>query len=682
MLLAVGSSARRHATSELRWRHAAPLIRLRCFTSTRKQHKPKLPHAGYFEPRPDPNSAAKEIAVLGGGVTGLTAAYHLAKSIPHANITVYEKSGRFGGWLESERVPVKGGEVLFEWGPRSLRPSVQGAGWATMNLLDQISEFREDVQLLSFGRASKAASGRYIYYPDHLVRMPSGSGNIVAGLVELLRSVMSEPLFKGVLSGMLREVVADGRPESRRDESVGDFLRRRFGPELTDNIASAVMHGIYAGDIYNLSMRTLFPELWYLEMRDPDRESTVQEALHLFFTGKRLQRYDDVKFCHMTPSPFGPPRLLPVFQRSSVVTWTEGMQYIVQCLEAALRQEPRVRLKTNTDVQCIAYDEFKILLTEGSTTHSFDYAVSTLSPATMKAVLQPSKPTSLNLFDPVDKSVSVMVVNLWFSETVLDAQHEGFGYLIPRSVPLEENPERALGVIFGHNLSGDTDVRVMTRKEREMNLGMMEEDIRAQQKWLETQTERVIPSEVYQKMEAALKAHSIHLEAARKESDRLPDEHKIRNGQDTVRGSKLAVMLGGHWWNGWQQSDYPSEEEGIAMAKSLLRRHLNITIEPEVAKARLQKNCIPQYPVGYRDMMGKIHKDVLMEGFKGRMKVAGPWYQGAVGVNDCIRRAQQVAMAIREGWDDHTGLEGYLEDEKWLLEDKDTGKVEFDPMSV
>lgn len=66
-----------------------------------------------------------DIAVLGGGLTGLTTTYYLAKKLPStAKITLYESGDRLGGWIRTEKVPVdaggKSGTVSFERGPRSL----------------------------------------------------------------------------------------------------------------------------------------------------------------------------------------------------------------------------------------------------------------------------------------------------------------------------------------------------------------------------------------------------------------------------------------------------------------------------------------------------------------------------------------------------------------------------------
>jgi NADPH-dependent 2,4-dienoyl-CoA reductase/sulfur reductase-like enzyme len=83
----------------------------------------------------NPNPKAHDIAVLGGGITGLTTAYHLQRTIPYANITIYDQQERLGGWLDSDVIKVDGGEVLFEWGARSLRPDMNGPGLATIMLV-------------------------------------------------------------------------------------------------------------------------------------------------------------------------------------------------------------------------------------------------------------------------------------------------------------------------------------------------------------------------------------------------------------------------------------------------------------------------------------------------------------------------------------------------------------------
>ena len=98
-------------------------------TSRVRSRQPALPtslRASATGLRHYSDESAQNVAVLGGGITGLSSAYYLTKELPRAKITIYEASDRIGGWLSSKRVPVKDGTILFEAGPRTLRPSSNG----------------------------------------------------------------------------------------------------------------------------------------------------------------------------------------------------------------------------------------------------------------------------------------------------------------------------------------------------------------------------------------------------------------------------------------------------------------------------------------------------------------------------------------------------------------------------
>ena len=169
-----------------------------------------------------------------------------------------------------------------------------------------------------------------------------------------------------------------------------------------------------------------------------------------------------------------------------------------------------------------------------------------------------------------------MVVNLHYTSPSL-LPVNGFGYLLPRSIPFSQNPERALGVVF------DSDAT---------------------------------------------------------------------QGQDTAPGTKLTVMLGGHWWRDWPS--YPDEQDGLRMARAVLERHLGIRDEPDAWMATLQPNCIPQYEVGWTKSLKEVSK-LLTDEFKGRLRVAGAAFQG-VSVNDCVRSAYIAAECITKD-QKGTGLE-------------------------
>ena len=208
-------------------------------------------------------------------------------------------------------------------------------------------------------------------------------------------------------------------------------------------------------------------------------------------------------------------------------------------------------------------------------TQSFDRVISTTS----AHVLHSSAPKALPSLSQA-KSVSIMTVNIWYP--LQDMKRPAFGYLIPKGVPEEQNPERALGVFF--------------------------------------------------------------------DSDVIP-----QGGPDELPGTKLFVLMGGHYYEGREP---PSEEEAIEQAKAVLERHLGIPQDaPCHAIARLAKDCIPQHNVGHADMLRNTRME-LLAGFHSRLTVANGSY-GRLGALGALRNGFHAAQQLLGG-DDPTGLNQHL----------------------
>lgn len=188
---------------------------------------------------------------------------------------------------------------------------------------------------------SDAARNRFIYYPDHLVRMPN---SILGGLPTLL----SETLFDGAISGIATEAFKPSRLHENQDESVGSFISRRFGASVADNIVSALFHGIYAGDIYKLSARTILPALWCMEWKHSSiMRSLVEQALG----GPRPISIDDYETLKDTLNPLSHARSFPDhIRKSSIITLRRGLQEIVTTLEAYLQKASNVIMHRGTIV--------------------------------------------------------------------------------------------------------------------------------------------------------------------------------------------------------------------------------------------------------------------------------------------------------------------------------------------
>ncbi|OCK83756.1 Protoporphyrinogen oxidase [Lepidopterella palustris CBS 459.81] len=532
-------------------------------------------------------SPRKEIAVLGGGITGLACAYYISKERPRDNITIYEAGPRLGGWMHSTHVEVPGGRVLFEHGPRTLRPGLNGL--VTAHLIQELGLIPD---VIFTPKTAASARNRYVYYPDHLVRMPPYESKI-----ELARRLLEEPAFRGLIWGVFGEIFRPKRPADLTDESLGSFISRRVDPRVVNNLVSALMHGIYAGDVWQLSAKSLAPMHWYLEGKFG---STTRGLFDVNTTNKAsgdnpgapILRRDADMIKEMVREQLEPD-FRKALRECSVYSFRNGIQELVEHLAESMRSNARISIKLNTTVMGLkleSKDQGGIKVREDSPSTK-DVVVSTLFSKTLgNLCISDDGKTQLPALCKTH-AVTVMVVNLYFTNPKL-LPVEGFGYLIPQSVPFAQNPERALGVIF------DSD---------------------------------------------AMK------------------------GQDTVDGTKITVMLGGHWWDGW--GEYPSEEEGINMARSILARHLRITESPAVARANLHRDCIPQYTVGHDERMRIAHAQ-LKSAFGGRLQVVGSSYTG-VGVNDCIRAARDIAKGLGENvWllgEARTGLDHFLDNHSWVL---------------
>lgn len=545
--------------------------------------------------------------------------------------------------------------------------------------------------IIAIDRKSPAATNRYIYYPDRLVRMPTPDPNrgLIGNIWNAGNALLNEPIFRGVIQSVVTEYTRECRSRGVMDESVGHFLKRRFGASIADNIASAFFHGIYAGDIYKLSMATLLPGLWYMETRDVENKGgVVLEAAELFFRGHQLRGLEDMRYLNLARQTLNEEdevkfqMMLHQTKPWVAYTFVKGTGQLTDALVNALKANSNVTIQTDSKVQSLTFDKANnkvSVLQEGrDETEDFDYIASSVSPKQLGRLIQarPNKstqiavPTMPTLYDSPNqlKAVNTMVVNLYYKSPSLPIP-SGFGYLIPRTLPMDQNPERALGVLFASEASGPKGDKVMSEPtlSSEYLSKLMREMRDASGKAQST----------YEPDKSKVAAESLNEQL--KILPEQPTFETIQIGQDTASGTKLAVILGGHWWEGWSESDMPSEEDGIRMAKSVIARHLNVTEEPLVAKARLQKDCIPQYQVGYRDHMGKIHRE-LLQAFDGRLKVMGTWWQGGVGVNDCIKAAQETSMRIRLGANDETGLERFTQPPKFVLIDKRSKRMVMDPM--
>jgi protoporphyrinogen/coproporphyrinogen III oxidase len=182
-----------------------------------------------------------EVVIVGAGISGLSAAYELRKR--KARPLVLERSERAGGVIQTERV----GEFLIDAGPDSLLVQKPAA-------LALCNELGLGDRLFP----TKLPRTAYILRDGRLHPLPDAS---VLGFPTRIRPLLTSSLFSVTGKARMGAELFIPRRRRKSDESIAEFVRRRFGAEAVTYIAEPLLAGIHAGDVERLSMRSLFPRI-------------------------------------------------------------------------------------------------------------------------------------------------------------------------------------------------------------------------------------------------------------------------------------------------------------------------------------------------------------------------------------------------------------------------------------
>lgn len=188
------------------------------------------------------------IAIAGGGISGLTAAYTL-RGLGH-DVTLIDERPTFGGVIQTERVD----GLLIDQGPDSFLSSKPAALelLRRLGLADRVISTRPE------------GGGTFILHHGELTPLPEGLTMLVPA--QLRRLAETRLLSR---RGKLRMGLDYFIPARRGDddESIGRFVRRRLGNEAFENIAEPLLSGIYSGDADALSLAATFPRMRDVEQR-------------------------------------------------------------------------------------------------------------------------------------------------------------------------------------------------------------------------------------------------------------------------------------------------------------------------------------------------------------------------------------------------------------------------------
>ncbi|WP_070119935.1 protoporphyrinogen oxidase [Bacillus marinisedimentorum] len=188
--------------------------------------------------------------IIGGGITGLSAAYYLQKEIKEKGLPIdtmlVEESPRLGGKVQTF---TKDGFII-ERGPDSYL-----ARKKSMSRLVEEMGMQDRLVNNSTGKS-------YVLVDGKLHSMPEGS------FMGIPTKIMPFA-FSGMFSWPGKFRAAGDfilpRSEAEGDQSLGQFFRRRFGDDVVENLIEPLLSGIYAGDLDNMSLMATFPNFYRLE---------------------------------------------------------------------------------------------------------------------------------------------------------------------------------------------------------------------------------------------------------------------------------------------------------------------------------------------------------------------------------------------------------------------------------
>lgn len=329
----------------------------------------------------------KRIAIIGGGIAGLSAAYYL-ESTRRGGVdlewTLLEKSSRLGGVILTEH---RDGFVL-EAGPDSFLTAKPEAA----QLCEELG-IGDD--LIGSNDADRKT---YIVVKGRLVEIPQG--------LEFMVPTRTWPMAKTSLFSfstklrMLRETRLPSRAQ-QEDESVASFVRRHFGQEMVDRVAEPLLSGVYGGDVERLSVKAVLPR--FVEM-EREHGSLVRASL-----AARKERIE----AGAQPKPL-------------FTSLKNGGQQLVDALIATL---PAGSLFTGQDGITIQRRDHLWQIASKQGAGEFDEIVLAVPAPAAASLLAPLEPELATMLGAIQYTSSATVV-LAFDDIPLPP---GFGFLVPRS---------------------------------------------------------------------------------------------------------------------------------------------------------------------------------------------------------------------------------------------------------
>jgi oxygen-dependent protoporphyrinogen oxidase len=336
----------------------------------------------------------KKVIIIGGGISGLATVYHLSElarrgSFP-LEIALLEAKPRLGGVIETRSQ--KG--FLLEGGPDSFISEKPAA----LELSKRLGITQEVIGTNEKFRRS------FIYKNGKLVRVPEGFYLIAPSQIQ---AFIQTPLLG--LATKLRmgcELFIPKRPGGG-DESVGSFVRRRFGETTLREVAQPMIGGIYTADPERLSLEATMPQ--FLEM-----ERHYGSVIRGLFARKKLGKKNASR------AASGP-------RYSLFLSYKEGMETLTRKIVSKL---PEVQFKVSSSAIKIKHSAgWEVVTEQGDTFDADAVCIALPAPQAARLLAEPAPSLSHNLAAIPYESVAT--VNLAYRRQDIPHSLGGFGFVVP-----------------------------------------------------------------------------------------------------------------------------------------------------------------------------------------------------------------------------------------------------------
>ena len=339
------------------------------------------------------------VAIIGGGITGLTAAYRLARQ--GRSIRLFEGSDRLGGSIRSERH----GDWLIEAGPNSLQQTPALGAFLTELGLDSVKL-----------TARPEAKNRYIVRDGKPLAAPTSPTGLLT----------SKLFTAGAKFRLVGEIFT--RLQTRTsDISLADFGKFHFGRELVEYGLSPFVSGVYAGDAAELSTRHSFPSLWEMERS----HGSIIRGQIAAAKAKRARG-----------EPTGAP---------PIISFSEGLETVPRALAGHLSPgSVELNARVTFLTPAASGQPWQVTWTRDhqTATESFASVILALPASALASLVLNSSPGSQLLLSLADiRYPPVSSLFLGYHRDQVAHALDGFGMLVP---PAEARP--LLGVLFNSTL--------------------------------------------------------------------------------------------------------------------------------------------------------------------------------------------------------------------------------------